>query len=63
MSSPPAPSSDKEPAVPKEEPSSEEIAKQLIQEGIQHYRSTEEGSYEKARLSFESARDVAKEEL
>ena len=48
------------PAAPQKEPSSEEIAKQLIQVGIQHYRSTEEGSYEKARLSFESARDVAK---
>ena len=55
MSSP-----DTVPTVPQEELSSEEIAKQLIQEGIQHYRSTEEGSYEKARLSFESARDVAK---
>ncbi len=42
------------------EVSSEEIAKQLIQEGIQHYHSEEEDSYEKARISFESARDVAK---
>jgi tetratricopeptide (TPR) repeat protein len=40
--------------------SSEEIAQQLIQEGIQHYHSEEAGSYEKARISFESARDVAK---
>ena len=44
----------------KEELSSEEIAKQLISEGITHYRSDAEDSYEKARLAFESARDVAK---
>ena len=38
--------------------SHKEIANKLIEEGVHHYRVGKD--YEKARLSFESARDIAK---
>ena len=43
---------------PKRELTHKEIANKLIEEGVYHYRAGKD--YEKARLSFESARDIAK---
>jgi|EP00945_MAST-04E_sp_MAST-4E-sp1_P008441 tetratricopeptide (TPR) repeat protein len=45
-------------SFPKRELTHKEIANKLIEEGVHHYRAGKD--YEKARLSFESARDIAK---